>query len=57
MQIVSAKIMNANHKKNKDKSNQLEYFSAFDKTTPVSAAIFAPKSVLKSYSKLTKKAI
>ena len=55
MQIISQKVLKATNKKNKDKSNQFEYWSAFDKTTPVSAAIFAPHPVLKLYSKLSKK--
>ena len=46
---------NIDEKKNKKKSNYYEYFTAFDKTTPVSAAIFAPTSAIKLYSKLVKK--
>lgn len=55
MQILSNKVLKATNKRNKDKSNQLEYFTAFDKQTPVSAAIFAPKVVVKNYSKFSKK--
>lgn len=55
MQIISSKVMKQRNKKNKDKSNQLEYWTAFDKSTPVSAAIFAPLNVVKLYQKLNKK--
>lgn len=57
LQIISAKVLKATNKKNKDRStnNQFEYWTAFDRATPVSAAIFAPKSALKLYSKLSKK--
>lgn len=48
-------MLKSTNKKNKNMSNQVEYFTAFDKQTPVSAAIFAPKVVIKQYSKLTKK--
>ena len=55
MQIISSKVMKQRNKKNKDKSNQLEYWTAFDKSTPVSAAIFAPSNIVKLYQKLNKK--
>jgi len=55
MQMISSKVLKATNKKNKDKSNQYEHWAAFDRATPVSAAIFAPHPVLKLYSKLAKK--
>lgn len=48
-------MLNANNKKNKNKSNYYECFTAFDKSSPVSAAIFAPNQVIKQYQKLIKK--
>ena len=55
MQIISQRMLHANNKKNKSKSNYYECFTAFDKSTPVSAAIFAPTQVIRQYQKLTKK--
>ena len=46
---------NIDEKKNKKKTAYYEYFTAFDKNHPVSAAIFAPKSAIKLYSKFIKK--
>jgi hypothetical protein len=47
MQLLTNKMLKSTNKKNKNMSNQVEYFNAFDKLTPVSAAIFAPKVVVK----------
>ena len=44
MKIIPVKVSN----KKKDQINHLEHFTAFEKVA-VSAAIFAPKNVLKQY--------